>query len=210
MLPEDVLDPPVVAGGSRGAPRESAICSAALELLVEVGYDRMSMDAVAARAHASKATIYRRWPGKRELVLDAIRTRGPKVVVPPDTGTLRGDIIAALRTVNDGVGGEDLALVAGVLRAMRSTPELADCLRAKVIEEKRDVSATIVERAVARGELGPQADPDILHEVAPALVIFRVLVTGQPVNDEFLAHIADDVLVPLLSCSNRSTRQEKS
>lgn len=208
MLPEDVLHPPVVAGGSRGAPRESAICSAALELLVEVGYDRMSMDAVAHRARASKATIYRHWPGKRELVLDAIRTRGPKVVVPPDTGSLRGDIVAALRTINDGVGNEDLALVAGVLRAMRSTPELADCLRAKVIEEKRAVGTTIVERAVARGEVAPDADPGIFHEVAPALVIFRVLVTGQPVDDEFLAHVADDVLVPLLSCSGHRSRQE--
>lgn len=211
MFPDDVPDHPVIAGGSRGAPRESAICSAALELLVEVGYDRMSMDAVAARAHASKATIYRHWLGKRELVLDAIRSRSAHTVEPVDTGSLRGDIVATLRAMADGIGAEDAALMAGILRAMRSAPELADCMRSKVLEDKRNISRTIVGRAVARGELGTHADPGVFHEVAPALMFFRVLVTGQPVDDEFLAHVADDVLVPLLSCSGaRSTRQEKS
>jgi AcrR family transcriptional regulator len=114
--------------GPRGAGRDAAICDAALALLAEVGYDRMSMDAVAARAHASKATIYRRWPGKRELVLEAVRSRSPARLTPPDTGTLRGDIIASLRMMSDGIGGQDAALMAGVLRAMRSTPDLA-CAR---------------------------------------------------------------------------------
>ena len=72
--------------------RDAAICDATLALLLEVGYDRMSMDAVAARAHASKATIYRRWPGKQELVLDAVRARGVGLTVAEDTGSLRGDL----------------------------------------------------------------------------------------------------------------------
>jgi AcrR family transcriptional regulator len=193
----------------RGAPRASAIRRAALELLVEVGYDRMSMDAVAARAHASKATIYRRWPGKRELVLDAVRARAPDQTVLPDTGSLRGDIIATLRAMADGLAAEDVALMAGVLRAMRSTPELADCMRTHVVEAKRHIGRTLVERAVARGELSPSAHPDLLHEVAPALLFFRLLVTGLPVDDAFLAHIADDVLIPLLTREgHRHTRQE--
>ena len=75
---------------ARGSGREAAICRAALELLAEVGYDRMSMDAVAHRARASKATIYRHWPGKYELVLDALRSRGVSEIAPIDTGTLRG------------------------------------------------------------------------------------------------------------------------
>ncbi len=200
-------------GDGRGALRESAICSAALELLAEVGYDRMSMDAVAARARASKATIYRRWPGKRELVLDAIRTRTAHRVEPADTGSLRGDIIATLRGMADGIGAEDAALVAGVLRAMRAAPELADCLRTQVIEEKHYVGRVILGRAVARGELDPDAHVDLFHEVAPALMFFRVLVTGQPVDDAFLGHVADDVLMPLLTRSSHPvpaqlTRQE--
>jgi AcrR family transcriptional regulator len=196
-------------GCSRGAAREVAICDAALALLAEVGYDRMSMDAVAARARASKATIYRRWPGKRELVLDAVRTRVADIVEPPDTGSLRGDIIATLRVMADGIGGQDAALMAGVLRAMRSTPELADCVRTQVLERKRYIGRILVERAVARGELPPDADHGVWHEVAPALMFFRILVTDEPVDDAFLTHVADDVLVPLLVRSGQTTvRQE--
>jgi AcrR family transcriptional regulator len=198
------------AGCSRSAAREFAICDAALALLSEVGYDRMSMDAVAARAQASKATIYRRWSGKRELVLDAVRTRVADIVEPPDTGSLRGDIIATLRVMAEGIGGQDAALMAGVLRAMRSTPELADCVRTQVLERKRYIGQVLVERAVARGELPTDADPDVWHEVAPALMFFRILVTDGPVDEAFLTHVADDVLVPLLARSGQEiARQEK-
>jgi AcrR family transcriptional regulator len=197
-------------GCSRGAAREVAICDAALALLAEVGYDRMSMDAVAARARASKATIYRRWPGKRELVLDAVRSRVADIVEPPDTGSLRGDIIATLRVMAEGIGGQDAALMAGVLRAMRSTPELADCVRTQVLEQKRYIGRTLVERAIARGELPADADHGVWHEVAPPLMFFRILVADEPVDDAFLTHVADDVLVPLLVRSGQATfRQEK-
>src|SRR6478752_2449796 len=115
------------------AGRDSAICDATLELLVEVGYDRMSMDAVAARAHASKATIYRRAPGKQELVLDAVRSRGPGLVVPEDTGSLRGDLGSAYSHALHGTATEDVELIAGVRRAMRSAPELAECVRSQMV-----------------------------------------------------------------------------
>src|SRR6478672_5992627 len=106
--------------------RDAAIRDATLALLLEVGYDRLSMDAVAARAKASKATIYRRWPGKQELVLDAVRARGPGLVVTEDTGSLRGDLMATYRSAIHGSAADDADLIAGVLRAMRTTPELAD------------------------------------------------------------------------------------
>jgi AcrR family transcriptional regulator len=210
-----VVEEPAAAGSGRGPARESAICTAALELLAEVGYEQMSMDAVAARARASKATIYRRWPGKQELVVHAIRCRGPQAVELPDTGSLRGDIIATLRRVQDGIGAQDVALLAGVLRAMRGSPEIADLLRKQMLDEKRELSRTIVQRAIGRGELGPAADPEMFHEVAPALMFFRVLVTGEPIDEDFLAHAADDVLIPLLACSGArhsatSARQETS
>ena len=184
--------------------RDAAICDATLALLLEVGYDRMSMDAVAARAHASKATIYRRWPGKQELVLDAVRSRGPGMVVPDDTGSLHGDLVATYRSALEGVGAEDAELVAGVLRAMRSTPELADCVPTQVLESKCQVSRTNVAPAVERGELPAETDPMLLHEVASALWFHRILVVGGPVDDDFIAHVVDDVLIPLLDRSSRS------
>jgi len=211
------------AGGSRWSPprypgevhrgrgRESAIRDAALELLAEVGYDRMSMDAVAARAHASKATIYRRWPGKQELVLDAVRCRAGHAFEPPDTGSLRSDILVTLRNMAVGIGGGDADLMAGVLRAMRGAPELATCVRAQLIEQKRQIGTMLVKRGVARGELPPEADPAIFHETAGALMFFRLLVTGEPVDDAFLSHVVDDVIIPLLVRSGQpKPLQEKT
>jgi AcrR family transcriptional regulator len=190
--------------------RDVAICDATLALLLEVGYDRMSMDAVAARAHASKATIYRRWPGKQELVLDAVRARGVGLTVAEDTGSLRGDLVATYRSAVHGSAADDADLIAGVLRAMRTTPELADCVRSQVIESKCDVSRIIVARAVARGELPAETDPLILHEVASALWFHRVLVVGGPVDDAFIAHVVDDVLMPLLDRSSRSAELQET
>jgi len=192
------------------AGREVAICDAALALLLEVGYDRMSMDAVAARAKASKATIYRRWPGKQELVLDAVKARGVGLTVAEDTGSLRGDLVATYRSAVHGSAADDADLIAGVLRAMRTAPELADCVRSQVIESKCDVSRIIVARAVARGELPAETDPLILHEVASALWFHRVLVVGGPVDDAFIAHVVDDVLMPLLDRSSRSAELQET
>jgi len=190
--------------------RDVAICDATLALLLEVGYDRMSMDAIAARAHASKATIYRRWPGKQELVLDAVKARGVGLTVAEDTGSLRGDLVATYRSAVHGSAADDADLIAGVLRAMRTAPELADCVRSQVIESKCDVSRTIVARAVARGELPAETDPLILHEVASALWFHRVLVVGGPVDDAFIAHVVDDVLMPLLDRSSRSAELQET
>ena len=190
--------------------RDAAICDATLALLLEVGYDRMSMDAVAARAHASKATIYRRWPGKQELVLDAVRARGVGLTVAEDTGSLRGDLMATYRSAIHGSAADDADLIAGVLRAMRTAPELADCVRSQVIESKCDVSRVIVARAVGRGELPAETDPLILHEVASALWFHRVLVVGGPVDDGFIAHVVDDVLMPLLDRSSRSAELQET
>ena len=183
----------------RSSGREAAICQAALELLAEVGYDRMSMDAVAQRARASKATIYRHWPGKYELVLDAIRSRGVSEISPADTGSLRGDLLAALHSIADGIASEDIELMAGAVRAMRAAPELANCVRDSMIEDKRSVARVIVDRAVGRGELPAHADPDLLHQVAPAMVLFRLLICAQPADEPYLEHVVDDVLVPLLT-----------
>jgi AcrR family transcriptional regulator len=190
--------------------RDVAICDATLALLLEVGYDRMSMNAIAARAHASKATIYRRWPGKQELVLDAVKARGVGLTVAEDTGSLRGDLVATYRSAVHGSAADDADLIAGVLRAMRTAPELADCVRSQVIESKCDVSRIIVARAVARGELPAETDPLILHEVASALWFHRVLVVGGPVDDAFIAHVVDDVLMPLLDRSSRSAELQET
>ena len=184
--------------------RDAAICGATLSLLAEVGYDRMSMDAVAARARASKATIYRHWPGKRELVLDALRSRTGACAAPVDTGSLRADLVTNMRVTARATDCDEGELMAGVLRAMRQSPELGECVRDQVFDRKREVIRTLVARAVARGELADGADADLAHEVAGALWVQRVVVVGAPVDDDFVAHVVDDVMIPLLDPTGRS------
>lgn len=186
------------------ASRHRVICDAALALLSEVGYERMSMDSVAARAKASKATIYRHWSGKRELVIDAIRLRGPACPEVPDTGTLRGDIIATMQLASTGMLCEEAALLTGVLKAIRECPDLADVVRVEIMDSKKALFHRIAERAIARGELPPDCDRDVFHDVAPALVFFRISVLAEPIDDEFLTHVADDVLIPLMARSTAS------
>jgi hypothetical protein len=96
------------------------------------------------------------------------------------------------------MGGTDAELMVGVLRAMRNAPELAVCVRDQIIEQKRYIGRTLIERAVRRGELPPAADPEVFHQVTPALMFYRLIVLGEPIDDDYLRHVADDVLIPLL------------
>src|SRR5438270_2335004 len=104
---------------SRGAPRERAILAAVIDLLGEAGYEAMTMDAVAARAHASKTTIYRRWRGKPELVKAAVDGYvAARLPISADTGSLRGDLMAVMRAIRGHLTDEFLAMMSGLLHAM--------------------------------------------------------------------------------------------
>jgi AcrR family transcriptional regulator len=184
--------------GARAEAREQAILDAALELVLEVGYDRLSMDALAERAHAGKATIYRHWSGKAEVVAEAIRQRSCEQEPVADTGSLRGDLLATIETIDASVSSEDGALVSGLLCAMRTDPVLANLMRTQVVESKRTNCLQLVDRAIARGELPPSAAGDVLYEVLPAMVITRLVINGEELTEEFANHLVDDILIPLL------------
>jgi AcrR family transcriptional regulator len=184
---------------ARGTAREEAILSATLELLGEVGYDRITMDGVAARARASKATIYRHWPGKAELVVAAVRNRaGGQATPPPDTGSLRGDLLAVLTAMRASLTGQDAALILGLIIAMRRDPELAQIVRGQVVDDKGEVFGAVLGRAAARGDLPDGTGHGLFVEISSAMLFSRLFVTGQPLDDEFLRHLVDEVLLPLL------------
>ncbi|MBO2453704.1 TetR/AcrR family transcriptional regulator [Actinomadura barringtoniae] len=183
----------------RGEVREEAILLATLELLAEVGYDRMTMDAVAARAHASKATIYRRWPGKPELVVAAVRRYAASPAAPPDeSGDLRQDLLAVLLSMRAGLTGQDAALILGLMIAMRHDAELAAVVREQVVADKGEAFGAVIARAVARGELPETVDTALFVEISSAMLFSRLFLTGQPLDDAFIDHLIDDVLLPLL------------
>jgi AcrR family transcriptional regulator len=180
--------------------RVAAICDAALELLQDVGYDRLTVDAVAARAHASKATLYRHWPqGKAQLVVAALKSRSTPPVVCTDTGSLRSDLLALLGTVAASLTREDLGLMAGLLLAMRSDEELAAAVRKQILEDKENLAERLIARAEARGE---QVRPDaaaLLHDLLPALLFTHPLLHGALIDDPYIKHVVDDVLLPVLT-----------
>jgi len=203
------------ASGTRGEPRERAILSAVIDLLGEAGYAAMTMDAVAARAHASKTTIYRRWPGKAELVRAAVDTYiAARVAGPHDTGSLRGDLLAVMQAMGGHLTPDFTAMMSGLVHAMRTDGELAASLRSMF---DRDAAAEqIIGRAVRRGEL-PAPDAarlaSLVHEVIEAQV-FRQLISTAGFDDAFARHVVDDIIVPLLAGTTalrgpRNNRKER-
>jgi AcrR family transcriptional regulator len=178
--------------------RREAICEAVFELLGEVGYDRMSMDAVAARAHASKATIYRGWPNKPDLVMDAVEHRYGGPIEPPDTGTLRGDLFAHLTLACTVANGADGAVLTGLLTAATHNAELQSVMYRCVYETKHATYEAMIKRAVERGELPEGTRCELLHEVLHAMVMSRRLWQTGPLDEAFVTRIIDGVLLPVL------------
>jgi AcrR family transcriptional regulator len=186
--------------GPRAEAREQAILDAALELLMEVGYDRLSMDALAERAHAGKATIYRHWSGKAQVVTAALhQMKGGQPVGPfPDTGSLRSDLLAALELISCPATEAQADIICGVMSAMRSDPELAELVRTQMIDSKRGEFDGVVERAVGRGELPPDRTAALAEELIFALMINRLVVRGQAIDEAYRVHVVDDFVLPLL------------
>jgi AcrR family transcriptional regulator len=187
---------------TRGEPRQRAILSAVIGLLGEAGYEAMTMDAVAARAHASKTTIYRRWPGKAELVRAAVAAYiAGRVPGGRDTGSLRGDLLAVLRALRDHLTPEFMAMMSGLVHAMRTDRELAASLRSLIDHDA--AAEQIIGRAVRRGELPAPAarrQARLLHEVIEAQV-FRQMMIAAELDDTFARHVVDDIILPLLAGS---------
>ncbi|MHA3702410.1 TetR/AcrR family transcriptional regulator [Jatrophihabitans sp. YIM 134969] len=193
------------AGGRTGRPRdaerEAAILTATRDLVAESGYERLTIEAVAARAKASKATIYRRWSGKAGLVAEALRCRPLAMSVMPDSGDLRTDMVQGILAFVADLTENDAGLMVGLASAMRSDPELAAMVREQTVSCRREAAAAWLQRAVARGDIEPGVDTDVVVDLVPAVVFMRLLVTGEPVDEPFVSRLVDSVLLPLLTGS---------
>jgi AcrR family transcriptional regulator len=191
-------------GRQLDATRDAALRDAALELLAEIGYDRLSIDAVAARAKASKMTIYRRWSGKAELVVDALSClRKPREM--PDTGSLRGDLEALASSSDSPDVRFDARLVLGLVSALARNPELRQVIREQFFGRGSVRVRQVFERAVSRGEIPPDRNLDLLVSVFPALVIHHLLIFGELPDASFTAQVMDEVILPLASAPRRTT-----
>lgn len=191
---------PVSAAG-RSAVREAAICQAVVELLNESSYDSVSMDAVAARAKASKATIYRRWSNKEELVLHALRqfySEGSGGV--PDTGSLREDLIAQVvgQLRDPRIFAANTAAIKALVYAAPNDSSFAESLRTLLQEAQYNVLGTMLERAHARGEFARPVDVHLVFEVAQAQFCSRSGMESGEVDVRYVSHVVDDVLMPVI------------
>jgi AcrR family transcriptional regulator len=191
----------------RGHPldtsRDVAIRDAALDLLSEIGYDRLTMDAVAARAHASKATIYRRWQGKAALVVDALNC-SKRSMVEPDTGSLEGDLAALGQGICSQESRFNAQIMLGLITALAHDAELRDVFRERMIDQRARVIRAIFERAVARGEVSPERNLDLLVALLPALMVQQVLITGELPDSDFSQRVINDVILPLATAPAHS------
>jgi len=177
--------------------RESEILDAALALLAQVGYDRMTMDAVAAEAKAGKATLYRRWSTKASLVVDALLRSKQALQAPAvDTGSLRGDLIA----MSCGQGGltdqQSAGVMAGVITALHHDPDFALEFRTRVVHPRLETTRAVFERARERGEVAADLDLDLLAPALAGIVLHRSFVLGLDADEQTVARVVDQIILP--------------
>ena len=174
--------------------REREILEATLDVLADVGYDRLTMDAVATRAKASKATLYRRWTNKVSLVIDALLLQKEAPVLP-DTGSLRGDLVHAF--CKGGLMDErTVATLASVLTALTRDAEFAREFRTRVIGPKVAVSHAIYERAKARGEVRADLDVSVFGPALAGMLLHRAYVFGEAPTEDLILRIIDQIILP--------------
>jgi AcrR family transcriptional regulator len=194
-----MISPATAAPTPRGRPRSArshrAIIDAANELLAERGFVDLTIDEVALRAGVGKTTIYRRWPSKGTLVFEAFSTDFLNRQPLPDTGSLRGDMLAALRAfirvVKGTVTGRTLAsLIAEVQR----DPELAEIWRERFVGPVRTQHRTMVDRAIKRGDAAPDTDPDVVLDLLFGAAYHRLLQSHLVLSDRFAQTVVDTVV----------------
>jgi AcrR family transcriptional regulator len=183
----------------RGAALYAAIFQATLDELASSGYARLTMERVAERARVGKASLYRRWPSRMELVADAVYHTIPDPASPPHTGSLRGDLLALLRATAEGLAGPTGEALRGLLgEALPDAARLAE-LRQRSPGVGRTAMREVVRRAVQRGEVDPGRVTPRRLDTGHALLRQHFLFQGGPVPDAVIVEIVDEVVLPLLT-----------
>jgi AcrR family transcriptional regulator len=183
----------------RGRLLEEALLDAAWAEITERGYDDMTIDAVAVRAGTSRAVLYRRWPNKQELVFAALaHEAGKDVVTAPDTGSLRGDVIALLKQANKVRAGVVAQLVTQLGGFYRQTGSSLADLKAFVQGGRDAILEEAIQRAIARGEVRAECVTERIARLPVDLFRYEIMLTLQPMSDEAIEEIVDTIFLPLV------------
>ncbi len=180
---------------------EDALLDAAWDQLTAEGYEHFTFDTVAARAKTSKPVLYRRWKSREDLLRATARRRGAATERPPvpDTGTLRGDLLALLTQANTD-RNPMFALVSSMLGSYynQSGPTPAE-LRGEFLAQRGSAVAEVVNRAVERGEVDPDRLTPRIIDLPFDLFRHEIMMTLKPVPDHVLRQIVDDIFLPLVT-----------
>ena len=199
MSPTPAL--PAKTGRKRDPSRDIAILEATLDVLAESGYAGLTIDQVAAVAGAGKATVYRRWANKTELVLDALARLNASTLdlaALPDTGTLRGDLHALLVPHVNGDDDRRLRIMAGLTSLLTEHPGVGEAADAAVVGPWARANETLIQRAIKRHEVRPVDRLDTLSRVIPTMTMYRVCIQRLPIPNDYVASLIDAVLLPAL------------
>jgi AcrR family transcriptional regulator len=175
-----------------------AIASAMFEELAAVGYGRLTVEAVAKRAGAGKAAVYRRWPSKQAMVIDLVTQVATTTADAPDTGTLRGDVLAFLAISAEALSHPLMSRIVPDLLAEGSrNPEVAAVLLEQVATARRRKAATILHRAVERGELPVGTDIELGLDFLAGPLYWRMGILHDSMDAERLERLADKVIAAM-------------
>ena len=185
-------------GRPRDPSRDGVIRDAILRLLGDVGYGALTMDAVAAEAGVGKATIYRRWRTKQDLVVDTIAVMNQALATPVDTGALESDVRELVHRTVDLVNGPTGTTIRSLLPSMQHQPALTEAFQEGPLKAWRDLYARMWAAAEERGELPGGMEQSVCAETCTALLVQRWLLTDEPVTYAYADEVLDKVVVPLL------------
>ncbi|MDP5182227.1 TetR/AcrR family transcriptional regulator [Blastococcus sp. BMG 814] len=197
-LPTAEAARPSRGGRPRDPSRDGVIRAAILRLLADVGYGALTMDAVAAEAGVGKATIYRRWRTKQDLVVDTIADLNRDEVHSPDTGSLEGDLRQIMHRFVGVVNGPTGAATLSLLSTMPRHPALAEAFRNGPLTVWNHTFEQMWDKAEARGEIGPAFRHSVAAESISALIVQRWLLTGLPVDEAYADEVLQTVVMPLV------------
>jgi len=179
-------------GRPRSAEADRAILRAAVDLLADEGYGGVTMEGVAARAGVGKATVYRRWPSKSALVVDAVSACRESGWQPPDTGSARDDLLAFVLGFMHHLRTSDAGRVMpALITELARSPELAVAFREGFVQPRRKRVLEAVRRGVERGEVRTGADPELVADAVVAFLLHRFLVTGMEIDDGLPERLVD-------------------
>jgi AcrR family transcriptional regulator len=191
-------DPHAGATRRRGETLERAIYDAVLDELQRVGLAGLTMEGVAGCAHTGKAALYRRWPGKEDLVVDALDHSLPRLDNLPDHGNVRDDLLDLLRHMARTMNSRTGCAMQTLMAEIDQDHPFARLLKERVFKPRKQVFVALLERGAARGQVRPDAATPLVADVGPALVAQRFMADGPPVPDDYLVSVVDDVVMPLL------------